>query len=280
MRRPQVYPGMPELPEVETVRRSLGPHLVGRAITSTTLYRRDFVTGDSSVTALLTGATIERLERRGKQLAVVARTGRAVIVQLGMSGQVLIADALAPLPTHVHAVWTIEHSPKAVLFRDPRRFGGLTTLATTDELDKAWQHLGPDGLSVTGEQLYRAVHSSNRPIKSALLDQRIIAGVGNIYADESLFMAGIHPKAKTARLAKARIERLAHSIVEVLSRAVDARGSTLRDYRDADGLEGSYAAMHRVYGRGGLPCLVCHRPLVSMSVAQRTTVCCGSCQKR
>jgi formamidopyrimidine-DNA glycosylase len=271
---------MPELPEVETVRRSLAPHLTGRAIATATLRRKDFVTGDTSPASLLQGATIDRLERRGKQLAVIATSGRAVIVQLGMSGQVLIAGAADPLPTHVHALWTIKGTRKSILFRDPRRFGGLTTLAAPADLDRVWSMLGPDGLTLTPDQLWESVHTSNRPIKAALLDQAVVAGVGNIYADESLFGAGIHPKANCARLPRSRVERLAHSIVEVLAQAVVARGSTLRDYRDAEGQEGSYVAMHRVYGRAGLPCTVCRQPLRRSTVAQRTTVHCATCQKR
>jgi formamidopyrimidine-DNA glycosylase len=271
---------MPELPEVETVRRSLVPHLVGRVIETATVHRNDFVSGDRSPEALLQGAEIERLERRGKQLAVIARNGRAVIVQLGMSGQVLIAKPGAPLPTHVHALWTTRNPSAVILFRDPRRFGGLKTFATICELAAAWSALGPDGLEATGANLWNAVHSSKRPVKAALLDQSVVAGVGNIYADESLFMAGIHPKANCSRLSRSRIERLAHTIVAVLSQAVEARGSTVRSYRDADGQEGSYAAMHRVYGRAGLACSVCRQPLRQTIVAQRTTVFCPTCQTR
>lgn len=271
---------MPELPEVETVRRSLTPHLIGRVIATATLRREDFITGGTTPAALLQGATIDRLERRGKQLAVIARDGRAVIVQLGMSGQVLIAKPDAQLPTHVHALWTTKRPRTSILFRDQRRFGGLTTLATLADLERVWSTLGPDGLTLTSDQLWDSVHTSNRPIKAALLDQTVVAGVGNIYADESLFVAGIHPRANCARLTRSRVKRLAHSIVAVLTQAVEARGSTLRDYRDADGQEGSYAAMHRVYGRAGLPCTVCAKPLSRSTVAQRTTVHCAACQKR
>ncbi len=271
---------MPELPEVETVRRSLAPHLLGRTIARARLIRRDFVTGARGPADLLQGETIDRIERRGKQLAVVATSGRAVIVQLGMSGQVLAAPADRPLPTHVHALWTIHPSSIAILFRDPRRFGGLTTLASPAHLDQAWQHLGPDGLLITGDQLWHTLHTSSRAIKPALLDQRAVAGVGNIYADEALFVAGIHPKALCHRLSRSRIERLAHSIRQVLTTAVAARGSTLRDYLDADGQAGSYATLHRVYGRAGLPCTVCAKTLRGFVLGQRTTVACSTCQTR
>jgi len=270
---------MPELPEVETVRRSLAPHLVGRTIATATLNRNDMVAGERSPHALLQGAKIQRLDRRGKQLAIIARDGRVLIVQLGMSGQMLITKPLDPLPTHTHAVWTTGKPATAILFRDPRRFGGLTTLATVDQLSQVWATLGPDGLNITGDDLWKVIHTSNRPIKAALLDQSVVAGVGNIYTDESLFGAGIHPKANCARLSQARIKRLARSVVRVLTQAVEARGSTLRDYRDADGQAGSYVAMHRVYGRASLPCTVCGLPLSRTVVAQRTTVFCRRCQK-
>ncbi|HZW05485.1 MAG TPA: bifunctional DNA-formamidopyrimidine glycosylase/DNA-(apurinic or apyrimidinic site) lyase [Phycisphaerales bacterium] len=271
---------MPELPEVETVRRTLTPHLVGRVIDTARLRRCDFVTGKATPAALLQGATIDRLERRGKQLAVIARDGRAVIVQLGMSGQVLVARAGAALPTHVHAVWTLKGAQTAILFRDPRRFGGLTTLGSADELARVWESLGPDALTTNGGELWNAIRTSARAIKPALLDQRTVAGVGNIYADEALFESGVHPKAICRRLSRPRVERLARAIREVLARAVEARGSSLRDYRDADGQEGAYAALHRVYGRGGLPCHSCGRPLQKLTVGQRTTVCCPRCQSR
>jgi formamidopyrimidine-DNA glycosylase len=271
---------MPELPEVETVRRSLAPHLIGRTISRAKVRRADFVTGAHSPRAMLQGATVGRLDRRGKQLAVIADDGRSVIVQLGMSGQVLVAPIGASLPSHVHAVWTLEQTGSAILFRDPRRFGGITTLATPEDLELAWSKLGPDGLTVTAEQLENAVRTSSRSIKAALLDQHVIAGVGNIYADEALFMSGIHPGAICRRLAATRIERLAHSIREILAKAVDARGSTLRDYLDADGQHGSYAGLHRVYGRGGRPCTVCGHRLRKSVLGQRTTVFCSVCQKR
>ncbi|MDP1660362.1 MAG: bifunctional DNA-formamidopyrimidine glycosylase/DNA-(apurinic or apyrimidinic site) lyase [Phycisphaerales bacterium] len=271
---------MPELPEVETVRRSLAPHLLGRTIAAATLRRDDFVTGARTPADLLQGATVERIERRGKQLAVIAASGRAVIVQLGMSGQVLAAPASSPLPTHVHALWTIRSSSTTILFRDPRRFGGLTTLRSPAQLEATWQHLGPDGLAITAAQLWSALHSSSRAIKAALLDQHTVAGIGNIYADEALFVAGIHPKALCHRLSHSRVERLAHSIRQVLTTAVAARGSTLRDYRDADGQAGSYANLHRVYGRAGLVCTVCGQTLRGFVLGQRTTVACSTCQAR
>lgn len=271
---------MPELPEVETVRRSLTPHLVGQTIATATARRADVVSGDRSPAALLQGETVDRLDRRGKQLAVVARTGRVLLIQLGMSGQVLVAPSNKPLPTHVHALWTIKGRKSSVLFRDPRRFGGLTTLSTVEDLHRAWDALGPDALSATGTDLWNGVHASNRSIKAALLDQRVVAGVGNIYADESLFEAGIHPAANCRRLSRPRIARLAAAVVAVLARAVKARGSTLRDYRDADGESGGFAISHRVYGRAGRPCTRCGKTLKKTAVAQRTTVYCPACQKR
>jgi len=269
---------MPELPEVETVRRTLARALVGRVITGVRLVRPDVVSGDPSPRALLRGASVDRLERHGKQLAIVARDGRVVVVQLGMSGQVLIARRGEPLPPHVHAVWHLKRGE--VRFRDPRRFGGLTTIPDVETLHRRWQRLGPDGLALTAEQLWNGVHASKRSIKAALLDQGVVAGVGNIYADESLFESGIHPKAICSRLSRGRIEALALAIRRVLAEAVDARGSTLRDYRDADGREGGFAASHRVYGRGGRPCVRCGAALRTATVAQRTTVFCPNCQKR
>lgn len=271
---------MPELPEVETVRRSLVPHMVGRSIAAVTVNRADIITGDAAPRALLRGQRITAIERRGKQIALIADSGRAVIVQLGMTGQVLVARAGEAPPDHVHAVWTLDQGATRILFRDPRRFGGLTTLPHPQALASAWANLGPDALTIAGDDLWANLRTTRRSIKAALLDQSVLAGVGNIYADESLFMAGVHPKALTHRLPRDRIERLAESIRTVLARAVQAGGTTLRDYVDANGTRGGYLTQHAVYGRHGQPCTACGNTLKKSSVAQRTTTHCPNCQAR
>ncbi|MEO1008829.1 MAG: bifunctional DNA-formamidopyrimidine glycosylase/DNA-(apurinic or apyrimidinic site) lyase [Planctomycetota bacterium] len=285
---------MPELPEVETLRRSLEPHLVGRTVAAATLHRRDIAVAPGDPPGgfarqrtparprrlardqMLAGAVIAGLERRGKQLAIIATDGRAIRVHLGMSGQLLRAARAGRLPgDHVHATWRLDDGGRLV-FRDPRRFGGLWLVdAGGERFDAA---LGPDALAIGAAELRAALDGARRPIKAALLDQRVLAGVGNIYADESLFAARIHPRAIAAALDPPRISALAAAIRRTLASAVRARGSSIRDYRDPSGEPGGFQARHRVYGRAGLACHGCGRMLASDLVAQRTTVWCPGCQ--
>jgi formamidopyrimidine-DNA glycosylase len=276
-------PHVPELPEVETVRRTLAPVLQHHTITRATLHRADIcstATGKRCRPAdLLQGLTIDRLDRRGKQLAIVATTGRALLVHLGMSGSLrATAPGAKPKKTdHIHATWALD-SGWRVDFRDPRRFGGLWTFPSFEEIEARWAALGPDGLRITGKQLAARCGRSRRPIKAALLDQGVVAGVGNIYADEALFAARIHPATLAAELTPARFTALAAAIRRVLRQAIAAGGSTIRDYIDARGQAGRAQERHAVYGRAGQPCLRCATPLESGTLGQRTTVHCPGCQ--
>jgi formamidopyrimidine-DNA glycosylase len=298
---------MPELPEVESIRRSLAPKIVGRRVVSVLLLRRDVVVAPGDPYGgfsrqrgekakgklrprrvvgadLLAGAVITDIERRGKQLVMVGAgedgAVRGVGVQLGMSGQLFhrAPGQRVPERSHVHAVWRVEDGSR-VVFRDPRRFGGLRVFVSREAIDEHWSMLGPDGLTVSGEELAAGVRGSERMIKAALLDQGVVAGVGNIYADEALFAAGIRPTRRCESLKGAEIIALAVRIREVLARAVEAGGSTLRDYVDAEGNPGTYQLAHAVYGRGGQACQGCGRPLREGTVGQRTTVWCERCQR-
>ncbi len=300
---------MPELPEVEHVRRSLEPHLVGRRVAGVLVRRACVIEGPRTPRALLVGQRVVRLARRGKQMAWVGDGGGVLVVHLGMTGQVLgelegmgegakpgtaaeaparvrgsVAQSVAKTyPPHTHIVWTTEGTGGGrVLFRDPRRFGGVWTLKSVAALEERWAGLGPDGLDApVGElaaALVEACRGSARSAKAALLDQAVIAGVGNIYADEACFIAGVRPTRRGARLKVAEAERLAVAVRSVLAAAVEAGGSSLRDYVDADGRAGEFAQRHAVYGRGGEPCVRCGKRLKQATVAQRTTVWCGGCQ--
>lgn len=285
---------MPELPEVERVRLTLVPRLAGRRIAAVTLRRRDIWTAAPAFPPrpaaaaihrqLLAGAVIDRLERRGKQLALIAEDGRVLLVHLGMSGRLtFIAGPPPARDRHVHAWWTVSDGPTTageLRFRDPRRFGGLWSLPSAAALAERWSKLGPDALEADGPHLARSLQRSRRPVKAALLDQEIIAGVGNIYADEALFGAGIDPRARCDRLRAGDWARLAGQIRAVLRAAIAAGGSTLRDYVDGDGSPGQGRDTHRVYGRAGKPCMTCGKPLQRAVVAQRTTVFCAHCQVR
>ena len=284
---------MPELPEVERVRMSLRPHLMGRRVARAVLHRADIcesfaqrraglVRVEASPAALLQGDEVAAMERHGKQLAIIGASGRVLSVHLGMSGQLLWLRVGQPLPaTHVHAEWAIRDGKGAgtLVFRDPRRFGGLWTFDSVEAFRAArWAVLGPDALSVTAEQLGEGLAKSRRAIKAALLDQGVIAGVGNIYADEALFLAGLKPTRRAGSLKAPEVGRHAAAVREVLQRSIETGGSTLRDYVDADGAKGSAQEGHAVYGRGGEPCRACGGTLRQGVVAQRTTVWCPRCQ--
>jgi formamidopyrimidine-DNA glycosylase len=276
---------LPELPEVETVRRSAERFLKGNAVASVRLARRDVVRGSWRRFPLLEGATIARVVRHGKNLAILAEDGRALGVHLGMTGQLLClpAGARATRTDHVHATWRLERRGELIgrlLFRDPRRFGGLETFEDEASLRERWARLGPDAATVGGEALRAALGGSKRPVKAGLLDQEAVAGIGNIYADEALFAARIHPLRRCDALTGEEWESLAREVRRVLAEAIEARGSTLRDYRDAEGAAGSFQTRHLVYGRAGAPCARCGRPLTRLTVAQRTTVACDACQAR
>lgn len=295
---------MPELPEVECVRRSLEPHLIGAVIASVRINRSDIVGSRSgrrsripavaSATTpdlLLEGARIERLDRRGKQLAVIADSGAGFVVHLGMSGRMTLAHETDEVIKHTHIVWSLVQSKQRyseVRFVDPRRFGFLLPFATSADLHRIWDEMGPDALTLAGGHAdhdeARAlvgvlIRNSRRAIKVMLLDQSLVAGVGNIYADEACFAARLDPHRPGSSLSRADLSRLLDAVPRVLARAIDCGGTTLRDYADALGGRGSAQARHAVYGRAGKACLACGGTLASDRLGQRATVWCPSCQR-
>jgi formamidopyrimidine-DNA glycosylase len=285
---------MPELPEVEAQRRSLLTHVVGALITRVELRRADICDAADSHGLLHTptthdlceAATIDRIDRLGKQMAIITRDGRVMNIHLGMTGMLLALrpDQEPAQADHIHVRWLLSRRGKpagTLLFRDPRRFGGIWTFPTIAALmQHRWNLLGPDALAATGAALHERLHASERAVKAALLDQHVIAGVGNIYADESLFRAGITPLARCNTLSPARWDRLARAIRDVMTIAVNAGGSTLRDgtYTDSTGKAGGFQHEHKVYGRGAQACFTCQTPLHRQAIAQRTTVWCPCCQ--
>lgn len=283
---------MPELPEVETLRRSLEPDLLGRTILRATVRRRDMLVAPGDPPGgfsrsrseqspvplragwMLEGMNINALMRRGKQLAIECGQA-AIVIQLGMTGSACVVDAEADAPAHTHVLWRLENG-RSLAFSDPRRFGCVRLLP--DGTRALWAALGPDALSVRGSALAARLVRTARPIKAALLDQAVVAGVGNIYADEALFAARIPPALRADRLDAASSRVLAREIRRILRAAIERGGSTIRDYRDASGNAGGYQLVHKVYGRGGEPCRRCRTALAQSQVAQRTTVWCPRCQ--
>lgn len=226
---------------------------------------------------LLDGAEVARLERRGKRLAIVATDGRVLVVQLGMSGQLACGPGIAR--SHRHVTWNVAGRRDPLVFRDPRRFGGVTAYRSVADVHAAWDAaLGPDALRVTERALARAL-GGTRPVKCALLDQATIAGVGNIYADESLHRAGIDPRTRCDVLGSHDIRHLARAIRSTLRDAIAHGGSTLRDHRTGTGRHGQAQLLHAVYGRAGMPCLRCGTPLRGIRLGGRATCWCPTCQR-
>lgn len=258
--------------------RAIGPHdMRARGRGRSARARSEWITPAQA----LDGARIAALHRHGKQLAIEADDGRVLVLQLGMSGQVR-TDRSAPA-SHRHLEWEARPRrgrPFMLCFRDPRRFGGVSWWTSMDALRrKGWGDLGPDALAIKGAELAGRL-TGIRAIKAVLLDQAVLAGVGNIYADEALFAAGIHPKRRACSIRPDECMRLARALRDVLARAVRGNGSTLRDHVGVGGDPGAAQHAHRAYGRAGQPCTRCADPMASGQVGGRTTVWCVRCQPR
>ncbi|MFQ5418056.1 MAG: bifunctional DNA-formamidopyrimidine glycosylase/DNA-(apurinic or apyrimidinic site) lyase [Myxococcota bacterium] len=290
---------MPELPEIEVTRRCIAPHLLGRRIrrATTTSDSYVFLTGPRVLRGRLRGRTFRELSRHGKYLVADLDDGRRLLIHLGMTGQLFCAAAtsvrllaastrLALSPeeqpqfrpdTHTHLRLEFDDPGPDVFFRDVRKFGKLMLLEpgqSTERLDR----LGPDALEVHGDLLFRASRKRAVPIKQLLLDQSLIAGVGNIYADEALFLSGVRPGRRAARLTRSESDKLAKAVVRVLRRSIETGGSSIRDYVAPDGSDGSYQLERHVYARTGEPCFRCGSPIRKRVIAQRGTHYCPSCQ--
>jgi formamidopyrimidine-DNA glycosylase len=289
---------MPELPEVETVRMGLAPVLEGRRLTKVETRRgglrvpfpRDFA-------RRLTGKRVKTLRRRAKYLLAELDNGETLVIHLGMSGRMAVyaeggvkklgqyvydaAPAGAGSGKHDHVVFETD-APARIVFTDPRRFG-LMTLVPTETLDddKLFDGLGVEPLSnhFHADYLAEVLKGKKTPIKSALLDQRVIAGIGNIYACEALFRARVSPKRLAGKVRAAEIPVLAEAIKTVLTEAIAAGGSSLRDYRQADGNLGNFQHRFQVYDREGEPCPSCQGTIKRIVQAGRSTFYCPKCQK-
>jgi formamidopyrimidine-DNA glycosylase len=263
---------MPELPEVETVVRSLAP-LAGRRILNAEFRQVRVLIGDPEESAaFLRGRLITSISRYGKFIVIHLEPAGFLIVHLGMTGK-LLADV--PPAKHTHAIFTMDQG--TLLFEDSRQFGRIEYSVT---LPERVQKLGPDALDIDFEAFSALLRKRKSRMKSLLLNQVFLRGLGNIYADEALFRAGIHPLALGSRLKKERVLKLYDAIREVLLEAIESKGSSISDYVDSTGARGSFQEQHRVYQRGGEPCLACGQPIRRTLVAQRGTHFCPKCQKR
>jgi len=275
---------MPELPEVETVCRGLAPLFEGNRFARVTLRRRDLrIPFPKDLVSRLQGRRVERVFRRAKYVVMTLDSGDALIAHLGMSGSMTVVKGNPPLDAHDHVIFVLETGTE-VRFNDPRRFGLLTiTRADALERHKLFAHLGPDPLdpTFTPELLSAALKGRKTSIKAALLDQRLVVGVGNIYACESLHRAGISPKRKAGTVAGPRAERLVPAIRAVLNQAIAAGGSSLRDHVQPSGELGYFQDSWSVYGREGEACSCAGGKGVTKRIVQagRSTFYCPVCQR-
>jgi formamidopyrimidine-DNA glycosylase len=272
---------MPELPEVETTRRGLAPHIVNRRIRTAIVRNRQLrVPVPTQLPQLVAGKTIGNVGRRGKYLLIGCGDG-TIIVHLGMSGRLWLVDADTPAELHDHFDLVLDNA-RAVRLRDPRRFGLVLWQAGDPLQHPLLAAIGPEPLSddFNGEWLYRATRNRSAAIKLVLMDSHVVAGVGNIYASEALFRAGINPKMPARRIGRARYDVLVEKVRETLEAAIRAGGSTLRDYVGSDGQAGYFQDEHLVYGRGGEPCRTCGGPVRELRQGQRSTFYCPVCQRR
>jgi formamidopyrimidine-DNA glycosylase len=264
---------VPELPEVETVTRSIAP-LVGRRIVAAEFRCERILRGGDPdrMAARIQGCKITGIKRYGKFILVSLKGGGYLLIHLGMTGRLLLGGAPGK---HTHAILTLDRG--VLLYDDSRQFGCLQLF---EDFPERVARLGPEPLEVPFEEFAAELRRHKTRIKALLLNQAFVRGVGNIYADEALFRAGIHPQALAYRLKGDRARRLYDGMVAVLTEAIEAGGSSISDYVDAEGRKGFFQFSHRIYQRTGKPCINCGTPVKRVLVAQRSSHFCPKCQKR
>lgn len=274
---------VPELPEVETVANGVNARVRGQRIVRvwTSGKPQTFKSPEEEIAHALTGATIDRVRRVGKSIVFdLIRAKKPVpqfLVHLGMSGRLLVSQPDIPLPPHTHAVLTLADR-REIRFVDPRRFGRLSIVPLSKEQREGYSGPGREPTTISADDFTKVFRGRKLAIKAALLNQSIVHGVGNIYADESLFRAGIRPRRAARRLTRDELTRLHGALQQVLAHAIQLGGSSVSDYVDADGVRGFFQLEHKVYGRAGEDCTVCATPLKKIIVGGRTTVYCARCQ--
>jgi formamidopyrimidine-DNA glycosylase len=271
---------MPELPEVQTIVSRLDPVVTGRCVEGFRLLRRDIVKhGPVDLGRRLKGKSVSAVERHGKRIVIRFSTGEALNIHLGMTGSLFLSPAGSPHAKHTHMRIGLRGLAAELCFKDPRRFGGVWLEGDGRPGGGRFSAtLGPDALRIKPAQ-FRELTSSRRQIKALLLDQRAIAGLGNIYTDEALFLARIHPKRPAADIGARKVELLLKSIRKVLRAAIAAGGSSIQDYVNADGEPGWFQLQHKVYGKEGEPCGRCRSRIRRITVGSRSTHFCPRCQR-
>jgi formamidopyrimidine-DNA glycosylase len=280
---------MPELPEVETIARGLDKRVAGEVIQSVWLGEKPetFKSKPEKIVRMLERARILKVRRVGKHMVFDLEGSKGKgreglrgqwIVHLGMTGRIQVVFPDEETPRHTHAVLRLS-SGRELRFIDPRRFGRLAVMMHDSDVKQGFRAPGDEPLDSELDRFIQLFRRRKTPIKSALLNQKLLSGVGNIYADESLFRAGIRPRRRAASLTMSELAKLHAAIQEVLREAIELGGSSISDYVTADGEEGFFQLQHRVYGREGDPCLVCQTPVKRIVISGRSSHYCSRCQK-
>jgi formamidopyrimidine-DNA glycosylase len=272
---------MPELPEVETVARGLSKHVAGDTIESVWIGRKPepLKSPARQIAATLEGSRIAGVRRVGKHIVVDLQHGTRKlsgqwVVHLGMTGSLVVTNPDQEIPKHTHLIAKLA-SGRELRFVDPRRFGRLSV----HRAENAFRAAGSEPLDVEFEAFARLFRGRNTPIKSALLNQKLLSGVGNIYADEALFRAGVRPRRRAAKVTREELRKLYEALRQVLNEAITAGGSSISDYVNADGDEGLFQFDHRVYGREHEACVTCRTPIKRIVIAGRSAHYCPKCQR-
>ncbi len=274
---------MPELPEVETVLRGLSRRVLGRKIAGVEVSNPSVIAGSvSGFKQGVEGRTITSLRRKGKALAAELRGSNGgvpghIVIRLGMTGSVTIVPRNSPVQPHTHVRFRFEDGAEEMRFRDPRRFGSLR-FCPDGELEALFGRMGPDALEISHQKFEEARRGRTGAIKGWLLNQAMLAGLGNIYADEALYQARIHPRAPAGRISAGKSRALFCAIQRVLDRAVNLQGTSFRDYINIEGRPGNYGQRLRVYQRDGKPCRRCGTILRRIIVCGRSSHFCPECQ--
>jgi len=277
---------MPELPEVETIANGVHARVHGARIAAvwTSGKPQTFKSPESEIAEALTGATIDSVRRVGKTIVMTLHRGTSkkpteFLIHLGMTGRLLVSAPDVPVPPHTHAILTLADA-REIRFVDPRRFGRLSIHQPVTDNQQPATYSGPgrEPLTISLDDFAALFHGRKTPIKAALLNQSLLHGVGNIYADEALFRGGIRPTRHAGRLTRAELTRLRTALQTVLKRAIKLGGSSVSDYVDADGMRGYFQIEHKVYGREAEPCTTCGKPIKKITLAGRGTHYCPTCQ--
>jgi formamidopyrimidine-DNA glycosylase len=272
---------MPELPEVETIVRGLRSHIVGLRIEKINVRYPGILRIDSrDFKNILTGAVISDIKRRGKNILVQTDRELTLVFHLKMTGQLLYMDSKEPLDKHTHNIFRFTGNTNELRHRDVRKFGYIDMGPSSEIMNRKYlARLGPEPLEITFAEFSKLLKTRNRRLKALLLDQDFLAGIGNIYADESLFMARLHPMRTGSSLEPNERRRLYNAFRRVLTRAIEMGGSSISDYRNLNGDVGGFQINHKAYGRRGLPCKRCGTPVIREQIAGRSTFFCPECQK-